>query len=207
MSDFTVLSFTQVIPITSIQLVDAITFEVTASDLSGLSKILFNGVEAIEYVVLSKTKLLVTIPASLRKLPISTVSLLGAGNEAAIITLNAKTPQAMNDSIYVLQRFLRILFMRPGSSAFNPELGADILSVVGSSNISGSAQAEVIERIEIAETQLKNIQVPEMSDSKLLSVVNIENISYSVNTLSVAVSLTLSMVDGSMVTADFNTVG
>lgn len=207
MSDYCAMHFVQTIPVQSISLVDQITFEITATNFSNLKKILINGVNATEYVILSKTKLIVTIPKELRTRPISTVSLLGDSNEAATITFNAKTTQAMNDSIYVLQRFMRILFMRPGSSIFSPSTGSNLLSIIGEPDLLGMAQATLIQKIENAEYQLKAMQPPELSDSKLLSVVNIENISYSVNTLSVAVSLTFTMIDGSTVTADFNSVG
>ena len=207
MSDYCFIDFAHVIPVTGVELVDSITFRITAKDVTRVKRILLDGVEASEYVVTSRNSILVTIPASIRSHPISTVAILGDSNEASIISFNAKSLQQMNDSIYVLQKFFRLLFMRPGSNAFAPEEGAFLTSVIGNTDSQSTVQAQVVTKIKAAERQLKDIQQPEAADSKLLSVVNIENISYSVNTLSVVASITLVMVDGSTVTADFNTVG
>ena len=112
----------------------------------------------------------------------------------------------MTDSVYVLQKFFRLLFMSAGSSVFDLNSGVGIMSLIGSTTL-GNIEAELVQKVKNAETQLKEKQRVESKSSRLLSVVKVNNISYSVNTLTASISLTLEMLDGSTVTADFNTVG
>lgn len=206
MADFPVTTFVEVIPTLSVSLVDTVTLSVTAKNLAGLTRVVLNGVDATEFMVVSPTRAIVTIPPSIRKSPLESIRLVGESDQAAIIEFRANTIQRMTDSVYVLQKYFRLLFMTPGSNVFNLDEGVNILSLVGTS-VLGDIESDLYRKLKDAERQLKESQRPESEDSKLLSVVNINNISYSVNTLTAFISLTLETLDGSTVTADFNTVG
>lgn len=206
MSDFPLTAFLQVIPITSISLVDSTTLDIRGNDVSNTTRVTVNGIDATEYVIASKHRVLVTIPKNARRSELRTVGLIGKSNEAAIVTFNSKSTQAMTDSIYVVQRFMRMLLMSPGSNVFNLEAGANLTELIGA-NLEESIEPAVVQKIRQAELQVKQSQEIGLPDSKYLSVVNVNSISYSVNKLEVFVSLTLEMLDGSTVTTDFNIAG
>lgn len=205
MSDFVCAEFNQIIPIKKLSLVDKFTLKIEASDLSSVKKVLVNGAAATEVLTTSSTIMYATIPESQINSVLQSVVLVGTSNEAAIISFSARSITAMNDSIYVLQRFLRILLMEKGSDAFNPNIGAGIQTAIGS--IANNASTNALLAVKAAETQLIQMQTTLLDSSKTLTMVEILNISYSIYTLTLSISLSLHMLDGSKVTTNFNISG
>jgi hypothetical protein len=205
MSDFVCAEFNQIIPIKKLSLVDKFTLKIEASDLSSVKKVLVNGAAATEVLTTSSTIMYATIPESQINSVLQSVVLVGTSNEAAIISFSARSITAMNDSIYVLQRFLRILLMEKGSDAFNPTIGAGIQTAIG--NIANNATTNALLAVKSAETQLIQMQTTLLDSSKTLTMVEILNISYSIYTLTLSISLSLHTLDGSKVTTNFNISG
>lgn len=206
MSDINVLKFVSLIPISTAGLVDQFTVKITGKDVRNTARVVINGTDSTEFAILSTRELVATIPSSERGNPIRSLTLVGEGGEAASIQFNLKSHTKMTDSIYVLQRFMRILLMRPGSDIFNYELGVGLSNLVGQVNFE-EIEAMISSSIRVAETQLKEIQSESLVDSKLLSVVELTDVSYSINNLTVSLSIKLTMQDGSSVSTDFTLAG
>lgn len=206
MSDINVLKFVSLIPISTAGLVDQFTLKITGKDVRNTARVVINGTDSTEFAILSTRELVATIPSSERGNPIRSLTLVGEGGEAASIQFNLKSHTKMTDSIYVLQRFMRILLMRPGSDIFNYELGVGLSDLVGQVNFE-EIEAMISSSIRVAETQLKEIQSESLVDSKLLSVVELTDVSYSINNLTVSLSIKLTMQDGSSVSTDFTLAG
>lgn len=205
MSDFPCTVFNQIIPIQKLGLVDSYTLRIEAKSASLVKRVVVNGVDATNIVIASNTTVYAAIPDSQINSVLSTITLIGESNEAAIISFNVKSTTQMNDSLYVLQRFMRLLLMTKGSNAFSPESGASLQASIGE-DIS-RIQTNAVLAIKDAEQQLLDMQSVTLSPSKTLSVVEILNISYSINTLTVSIELMLVMEDGSTVTTNFGVAG
>lgn len=206
MIDFSCLEFIQLIPVTKIDLIDQRTLKISASQLGDVKRVLINGDDSPQFIILSQTDLAADIPSTQLDSPISSISLVGSSNEAASITFTAKSTQQMTDSVYVLQRFMRFLLMDPGSDIFNPSAGVGLQSLMGSQNIQ-DMEVIITSALRVAEGQVKDTQYPELADSKTLTLVEIQNVSYSINTLTAAASIKLTMADGTTVSPDFSIVG
>lgn len=206
MSDINVLKFVSLIPISTVGLVDQFTLKITGSDVRTTARVVINGVDSSEFSILSSRELVASIPSSERGNPIRSLTLVGEGGKASSIQFNLKSHTKMTDSIYVLQRFMRILLMRPGSDLFNPTIGVGLSELVGKVNFD-DIESMISSSIRVAETQLKDLQNESLVDSKLLSVVELTDVSYSINNLTVSLSVKLTMQDGSNVSTDFTLAG
>lgn len=202
MSDFPCVRFVQKIPVTGVEFIDNTTLKLIGSDVRRATRVLINNTQAPEMLIASKTDLLVTIPVSQRNVPISTLAIVGDSDEVASVVLTARTTQQMTDSLYALQRFLRLLLTRRGSDAFEPDVGTTLLDIVGSRNYD-SVAVDIVSAIKEAEQQLRRTQVPRTSLSKIVSMVEVLDVSYSVNTLTASVSLSLVMATGNRLETSF----
>lgn len=206
MSDISLVKYTNFIPITKIELQGPATLAIEGKDVTAVSTVFINGESTKEFVVLSRTRVIVDIPGSQLNAPISTVKLAGDTGEVGFISflLNSKTE--MTDSRYVTQRFFRYLLMTPGSDIYNPTHGTGILDIMG--NISfEDAELYLTNAVRAAESFVVDTQTPDLPDSKTLRMVNIVNVSYSINTLTTAVSLEIVLADGARVDTSFNVAG
>lgn len=206
MNDFNVLEFIQLIPVTSVDMLDMSTLRIKSTDVRPATRVVINSVDTPEFVILSATELVATIPASQVGNAIETITVVGKSNQISTVAFTAKSPHKMTDSTYVLQKFMRLLLMDPGSDIFNPEMGAGLQNAVGSEGVE-DIELLTVTAIQKAEQQLKNAQYPELPDSKSLMLVEIQNVSYSINTLTVSITISLTMADGTKVDTDFSVLG
>ena len=204
MSDFLCLNFVDVIPITRVGLVGT-KLDIEGSDVSAVTHIKVNGETVTDFAVLSKTRVMATIPLGQRNSTITSVSLAGKSGKAAIITFKAKSVEKMTDSLYVVQRYLKCLLTTPGSDIFNPSYGIGLQDLVGSdfSNVEFVISSAIRE----AERQIILNQSAYASESKTLVSVSVEDARYNINELTVSVRLRFEMLDGSSVETKLNTTG
>ena len=203
MSDINVIKYSQFIPVTNLGLESQFTLFIEAPDIQRVETVFINGTSTKEFVVLSTNKLIVDIPIALRNSPIKTVSLAGVSGEVGFLTFNIKSNDPITDSRYVVQRFFRYLLMDRGTDIFNPVEGLGLLS--GLTNVKfDDVEVYVVSAIQEAEQHVIRTQRPQLPTSKTLRMVQIENVSYSTNTLTASVELGFTLADGSKVNTQFN---
>ena len=202
MSDFNCITYTKIIPVTEIGIHSPGTLSVEGSDVLSTDTVFINGVSTKEFIILSKTKLIVDIPSQEQANPIRTVTLAGPSGDVGILGFDLTSKLPMTDSKYVIQRFFRFLFTNPGSDVFNPAEGVGLVSKVGGTAFE-NMEVEIITCIKQAENYVLNTQQPELPDSKTLRMVNVSNVSYSINTLTASVSLSFELADGTLAYTDF----
>lgn len=203
MSDFNSITYQYLIPILDIGIHSGNTLYITASDITPTKTVFINKTSTIDFVVVSRTKLLVDIPAAELNSPISSVTLAGSTGEVGLLSFDVKSQKAGSDSKYVVQRFLRTLLMDPGSDIFSPEAGTGLLSMLGNVDFE-DVEVLITSSIQDAADIVRRNQKVELSDSKTLNMVKVLNVSYSINTLTASVSLQFVFADGSTVDTDFN---
>ena len=202
MSDFGCVTYTKIIPVSGIGIHSPGTLSVEGADVLSTSTVFINGVSTKEFIILSKTKLIVDIPSQEQTNPISTVTLAGPTGDVGILGFDLTSKAPMSDSKYVIQRFFRFLFTDPGSNVFDPAEGVGLVSKVGATAFE-NIEVEVVTCIKQAEAHILTTQRPELPDSKTLRMVNVTNVSYSINTLTAAVSISFELADGTLAYTDF----
>lgn len=203
MIDFNCIAYQYLIPVLDIGVHSGNTIYITASDITPTKAVFINKTSTTDFVVVSRTKLLVDIPAAELNVPISSVTLSGSSGEVGLLSFDIKSQKAGSDSKYVVQRFLRTLLMDPGSDIFSPEDGTGLLSKLGNVDFE-DIEVLITSSIQDAADLVRRNQKVELPDSKTLNMVKVLNVSYSINTLTASVSLQFVFADGSTVDTDFN---
>lgn len=206
MSDINCIEYSFTIPVTNVGLYDRSSLSIDAKDAAKTVSVFVNGVKTPSFVVVSSTNIIAVIPSSESGKAITSVSLVGKSGDVGVLTFNAKNSNPINDANYVIQRFFRFLLMDKGSDVFNPTYGVGMLSALGALTME-DVEVYVSSCIRDAEAQLLSTQYPELPDSKTLVMVSVVNISYSVNTLTAAVSLRFRLADGTNLNTNFNVAG
>ena len=206
MSDFYCMDFEEVVPITKATLVDSATIQLEGTDVREVTRALINGVDSPNFVIVSRSKLNARIPLTEVDSPITSLSLVGKSNKTANVNFTLKSSKLIDDSTYVVQRFMRCLIMDPGSDIFNPNYGVGLLTYTGSSNFE-DIELIITSAIRVAESQVKQTQSVDLALSKSLSMVEVLNVSYSINTLTASVGIKFTMADGSTVATTFSVLG
>lgn len=204
--DFNTITYNRYIPITNMGIHSTGTLFLEGKDVTSTNTVFINGVSTKDFVILSKTKLLVDIPNSELNSPINNVSLAGSSGDVGFLTFNLNSKDSFSSSKYVIQRFFRYLFTDPGSNVFDQEEGVGLVSNMGTISFD-DVEVYIASAIKQAEEYVLQTQRPELSDDKTLRMVNIMNISYSISTLTASVALQFELADGSAAITDFNVTG
>lgn len=203
MSDFSAIQYTKLIPINSVGIHTSSTLFIDGDDVTETTTVFINGTSTKEFVIVSPTRLLVDIPQSQIGNAISTISVAGSSGTVGSLSFSLTSKTAMTDSRYVVQRFFNTLLSDPGSDVFSPSSGVGILSRIGVVDFE-DVEVFITSAIKRAEEITIERQKPEIADSKTLTMVNIINVSYSINTLTASVSLQFVLGNGTTVNTDFN---
>lgn len=136
--------------------VDPPSILLTGKDFNSALRVLINGIECPEFVVLSSTRMLVQLPDSVRRsYQINTIEVISAritlsGNSYVDFSVGA--PFGKSAGIEkLMQWFVKILLQRAGSDLYHPEAGGGLLDYVGSTTVmdaSGGMAASISKAID-----------------------------------------------------------
>lgn len=110
--------------------------EVTGVDFLSVDEVLINAIPSPEIVILSKQKMLVTVPTSLKGSRLTSVSVLSrrltVTDRSYMRFRIGTTPGRVRGILRLVQLFLKILFTNQGSDVFSPKIGGNGLRNLGS---------------------------------------------------------------------------
>jgi hypothetical protein len=202
--DYQVLAFRDSAPLTRIGLYssDPVSLDIRGKWFVGVAKVLINGVESPEFIVLSEKQILAQVPKSELDARIREVRVLLARSgitQTSAIELEAVVPGARASGFNrLLQQFLKLLFTNPGEDFNDVTLGGGLGSAVGASGTSGDLKALAAQAVSDTETQLIRLQTsnPHLQDSERLRSATLLEAQYVPATTSLNIRLQLTAMDG-----------
>lgn len=185
--------------------------DVVGEDFTSVDEVLVNDLPADTVVVLTQTRLLASLPTPLKPEDVMSVAVLSRQltiTPRSLIKLRVgKTPSMVTGILKLVQEFLRLLFMTPGSDIFSPDLGGAALRNIGSTfsaNKGGSVVSDFVLSVNTTSKQLVAIQSrdPRLpKDERLLSA-RVNSASFDQTTAALIVSVEIMSQAGRSVLAN-----
>jgi hypothetical protein len=212
--DIKLLTIRDLLPISKVEFVRDFTplsLAIIGEKMDQATTVYINDVEAPEFVVMSRNRIMAQVPSS---------EVLAIINKVVVV---AEKPSADRSSLLhfemlgtfrslqgierLVQHFCKLLLQSPGSDKFIPTEGGGLLKIVGrnvSKNDSKSLQASVVgavsrTRDQILTRQATNSRIP--SDERLLSATT-EAVGYDAATTTLRARIALSAVSGRQAVAN-----
>jgi hypothetical protein len=108
--------------------------DVYGTDFSSVSSVLFNGREAKEYLVLSKTRLVAQLPESIAGAPLREVMVLSQGftaTDRSLLRFRMSRGNRLTKGMpKLVQTYVKLLLTSPGSDIYDREAGGGLLQVL-----------------------------------------------------------------------------
>jgi hypothetical protein len=172
--DFQVVFPQEVIPLVAIRQVPGVsprTLDITGTDFRSLDEVLLNEIPAPGAVVVSQTRLLVPVPASLAQSTITSVSVLSRRltltSKSVIQFRVGRVPSKVRGILRLVQLFLKILFTTPGRDIFTPKIGAAALKNIGRTFGKGQSDSIVMDFVLAVETTVRQILAVQSKDATI----------------------------------------
>lgn len=214
MKDIKILTIRDLLPISKVNFVAdlvPLSLNIIGEKMDQATTVFINDVEAPEFMVVSRNRLVAQVPDSEVKSIINKVVVIAEKPSAERSSLlhfeMAGTFRSFQGIERVLQHFCKLLLQSPGSDKFTPGEGGGLLKIVGrnvSRNDSKSLQAAVVgavsrTRDQILSRQSSNSRIP--SDERLLSVTT-EAVGFDVATTTLRARIAISVVSGRQAVAN-----
>lgn len=216
MIDVKILTIRDLLPITQVEFaakVVPLSVLIQGDRLDQASIVFINDMEAPEFAVLSKNRILAQVPTSerssiLRKIAI--VATTPSVNRSSLLHFEIGSSfKGLSGIEKLVQAYCKQLIQTPGSDRFRPDEGGGLLKLVGRNVSKGDTknlQASVIGAIGRARDQLlarQNLDRRIPADERLLSV-SAESIGFDATTTTLVTSIALSAVSGRQAVANLN---
>lgn len=138
--------------------------DVVGSDFSSIDQVLVNDIEARDFAVVNRNRLLVTVPDGssliIRQLSVTSRRLVMSPRSLLRFRISS-VPSKVAGILRLVQLFTKILFTTPGSDIFNQRLGAGALKNLGrtfSKNDTGGIVSDFVVAVENTSRQIIAIQ-------------------------------------------------
>lgn len=109
--------------------------DIVGDDFSSVDDVRLNDISSPSFAVMSRTRLVAEVPDSLKNQTVTSVTVLSnklsVTRQSLIRFRIGRTPSKVRGTLRLLQKFLLILFKRPGSDAFAPMIGGGALEILG----------------------------------------------------------------------------
>ena len=214
MKDLKILTIRDLLPISKVDFVANITplsLNIVGEKLDQATLVLINDVEAPEYVVVSRNRIIAQVPSSETLSIISKVVVVAekpSADRSSLLHFEMLgTFRSLQGVERLVQHFCKMLLQSPGSDKFSPGDGGGLLKIVGrnvSRGDSKSLQASVVgavsrTRDQLLSRQASNSRIP--SDERLLSATT-EAVGFDVATTTLRARIALSAVSGRQAVAN-----
>ncbi len=214
MKDLKILTIRDLLPISKVDFVANLTplsLNIVGEKLDQATLVLINDVEAPEYVVVSRNRIIAQVPSSETLSVISKVVVVAekpSADRSSLLHFEMLgTFRSLQGVERLVQHFCKLLLQSPGSDKFSPGEGGGLLKIVGrnvSKGDSKSLQASVVgavsrTRDQLLSRQASNSRIP--SDERLLSATT-EAVGFDVATTTLRARIALSAVSGRQAVAN-----
>lgn len=214
MIDLKILAIRDLLTITAVeyaQNVSPLSILITGEKFDEASKVVINDLEAPEFMVLSRNRILAQIPDSQRTSVITKLAVLAESpsvKRSSLLLFELGTSfRSLQGVERMVQLFVKLLLQTPGSDKFDPNLGGGLMSIIGkniSRHDSKSVQAAVVGAVSRTRDQILTLQgrdnrIP--SDERLLTA-KTEAIGFDPSTTTVAARVAISAVSGRQAVAN-----
>jgi hypothetical protein len=216
MIDVKILTIRDLLPITQVEFaakVSPLAIIIQGDRLDEASIVYINDMEAPEFAVLSKNRILAQVPNSERSSILRKVAVVATSpsvNRSSLLHFEIGSSfKGLSGIEKLVQAYCKQLIQTPGSDRFRPDEGGGLLKLVGrnvSKGDSKNLQASVIGAIGRARDQLlarQNLDRRIPADERLLSV-SAESIGFDPTTTTLVASIALSAVSGRQAVANLN---
>jgi phage baseplate assembly protein W len=214
MIDIKILTIKDLLPINKVEFASRVvplSVVIQGERLDQASSVFINDIEAPEFAVLSKSRLLVQIPTSerlslLRK--VAVIATVPAVNRRSLLHFEiGDSVKGISGLGKLVQAYCKQLIQTPGTDRFRPNEGGGLLKLVGrnvSKGDSKNLQASVIGAIGRARDQLiarqnSDRRIP--ADERLLNA-TAEAVGFDASTTTLTASIALSAVSGRQAVAN-----
>jgi hypothetical protein len=203
-ADFQVLAFSDLAPLRTVGFYskDPLTLDVRGNSFVGVSGVNVNGTPALEYIVVSSTRILVQVPKAELNSQLKSVRVVLARSgltDAAAVNLDAVVPGARATGFTkMMQAYLRVLFTNPGDDLAYPWLGGGMYGLIGSASTPSELRARASAGVDTAAQHLLRLQIknPVLTDAEKLRSATLLAAEYNAAAASISVRITLTALDG-----------
>jgi hypothetical protein len=203
-ADFQALAFSDLAPLRSVGFYsqDPLTLDVRGSSFVGVTGVNVNGTPALEYIVVSSTRILVQVPKAELHSQLKSVRVILARSgltAAALVSFDAVVPGVRATGFTkMMQAYLRVLFTNPGDDLAYPWLGGGMYGLVGSAGTPSELRARASVGVNTAAQHLIRLQVrnPVLTDAEKLRSATLLQADYNSATSSINARIALTALDG-----------
>jgi len=203
--DYRVVGFRRLAPISRVTFtrLSTASLDIRGRDFHDVVDVRINGSRAPEFIVLGPKRLIAEIPARLRKRQLRTVSVLAADarpTERSLITFEAFSSGGMaTGRTLMVQYYLSILFMTPGSDIFDPTRGAGLMSVLGTTGTAQDFRSRAVLAVKSAQDQMIDRQtgLPSLTDAERIKKADLVKVEYVAQSAELRIQIRLTAMDGS----------
>ena len=139
-----VIQVSQVRPVPSL---DPRTLDVIGSDFRSVDEVLINEIPSPDFMVLSRTRLLVEVPDAIKQQTVTSITVLSTRltiTDRSFIKFRiGRTPSKVRGVLRLMQLFLKVLFTTPGTDIFSPRIGGGGLRSIGQ-NFGAEQGADIV---------------------------------------------------------------
>lgn len=171
--DFQVVFPQQAVTLNSVRVITGPprAIDVLGTDFRSIDEVVINGNISPDVIVLSKNRLLAQVPDFLSGQPILSVSVtsrrLTLSAKSLLKFRIGKTPGKVQGILYLVQKFLKILFSTPGRDIFNRSSGGGALRSIGATFGYGEG-ADIVSNMVIAiDTTIRQIVALQSRDPSI----------------------------------------
>lgn len=168
-------------------------------------EVLVNGVPSPQFLEMSPTHLLVTVPSGEVGKGITTLSVLTASadvTEAAVIRMRLSSRSEATGTTRLVQSFLYLLLTTPGTDIFQKDQGAGLRSILSYAKNDPSIRALASHAVSTAESQLVGIQaLAPVPAQERLAAARLVDLRYDRATSTTSMRVALETVAGGAVSA------
>jgi hypothetical protein len=208
MIDFQIVAAQTSLPVQSVAPIRGfvpLSVVVLGTNLDQTSSVLFNGVESPDFIVVSKSRLIVQVPASQIGKGFTSITALGtsllASSGTAVLSLQLVNPiKEVSGLSRLVQSFVISFLTTPGSDVFNPSSGGGGNAIIGrTTDKQGTGvAADLANALTRTKNELTQVQAQQPNlplDEKLLSV-NLDSIAFDSSTGALMARVSLSNMLG-----------
>jgi len=202
MSDYRLITFKDLTPFTDVKMFGQTSIEVLGLNFSEVTDVLINGEESPDFIIVSNSKLIADIPKKYIGTKINTVSILRATQvkeKFSVINFKSTNRQdQISGRPYAIQRFLKLLFTTQGKDIFEPNMGGNLLSIIGSTDtatmVSRATAAVKNSFNQYISTDL--LSATNTTLSERIKSVNIKDINFETSSATLYIKLEFVLMDG-----------
>lgn len=208
MTDIKILTIRDILSVNKVSVLKdfrPLTLEILGADFSGTTEVRINDLQAPEFMVLSKNRILAQVPLSQADGRLTKVLVLAGvptpSRDSILHFEVGPTVKGITGLEKVIQQFCKLLMQSPGSDRFRPSLGGGLLDLVGKNVEKGSSQqlqVSVVNAVSRTQDQYLSLQARQRSlpASERLVSANAEAAGFDPNTTTISANVTVTVGSG-----------